>query len=112
MAVENGYYQTLKRKLVLIVILVSFTPLLMVSGIMLGQFYISYHEKVHDHLGELVQKHQQNIDTFFQDKLSDIKCLATNRPFRDLSNESFPAQTLARLQQEFGLRFSGPGRCQ
>ena len=109
MAAQNGYYQALKRKLVLIVIVVSFTPLLLVSGIILQQFHHSYHEKVRAHLGELVQKHRQNIDTFLQEKLSDIKFLATNRSFPELSDEAFLAKILVRLQQQFGEVFQDLG---
>ncbi len=109
MAINNTYYQTLKRKLVIIVIAVSLTPLVLVSGIILGQFQRSYHQKVRDHLGELVQKHRQNIDSFLVEKLTDIRILATSYSFEQLSKESFLLETLARLQREGGQAFQDLG---
>lgn len=109
MASENSYYQTLTRKLVLTVIIVSLTPLVLVSGIILGQFHISYHEKVHAHLGEIVQKHKQNIDTFLDEKLSDIRFLATSYSFPELSSDSVLKGVLSRLQRDHGPVFQDLG---
>jgi two-component system, NtrC family, sensor kinase len=87
--INRDYYRSLIRNMLLIVIIVSFTPMILVSGIILYQFQTSYHEKVHAHLKELVQKHKQNIDSFLQEKLGDIRFLADNFTFEELSDESF-----------------------
>jgi len=109
MAEGNHYYQSLKRRLVIIVMVVSLTPLVLVSGIILGQFRNSYQEKVRAHLGELVQKHRQNIDTFLEHKLNVIRFLVDARSFSELSNEAFLQQTLVRLQEQFGGVFQDLG---
>lgn len=54
------YYKTLKRNMLLIMILVSCAPLLLIAGIILYQFQISYQENVIAHLEEVVEKHRQN----------------------------------------------------
>lgn len=64
---KNPYYRSLIRNMLLITILVSFTPLLLTTAMLLGQFETSYHEKVLAHLKELVQKHKQNIDVVILD---------------------------------------------
>ena len=66
------YYSTLKRNMLLVMILVSFAPLLLIAGIILYQFQVSYQEKVIAHLEEVVEKHRQNIDGFLDEKLADI----------------------------------------
>jgi len=102
---HRDYYRSLIRNMLLIVIIVSFTPMILVSGIILYQFQTSYHEKVHAHLKELVQKHKQNIDSFLQEKLGDIRFLADNYTFEELSDESFLVDRLESLQKNFGLVF-------
>jgi len=102
---HRDYYNSLTRNMLLTVIIVSFTPMILVGGIILYQFQTSYHEKVHAHLEELVQKHKQNIDSFLQEKLGDIRFLADNFTFEELSDESFLRDKLESLQKEFGLVF-------
>ena len=102
---HRGYYHSLTRNMLLIVIIVSFTPMILVGGIILYQFKTSYQEKIHAHLKELVQKHKQNIDSFLQEKLGDIKFLADNFTYEELSDEPFLMDRLDSLQKEFGLVF-------
>jgi two-component system NtrC family sensor kinase len=86
--------------MILTVISVSFTPMILVSGAILYQFHVSYHEKVAAHLEELVKKHKQNIDYFLNEKLGDIRFLAQNSEFENLCKESYLELQLATLQQE------------
>jgi len=107
---SSGYYRSLTRKMLLTIIIVSFTPMIMVSSIILYQFNLSYHEKVEAHLEELVLKHKQNIDNFYIDnflkeKLGDIRFLAEAFCCEALTKESFLQDKLVMLQQEFGPVF-------
>jgi two-component system NtrC family sensor kinase len=70
---DDSYYQSLTRKIVATVIIVSFTPMILVIVVFLHQFHIAYQEKIRAHLEELVQKHKQNIDSFLEEKLDDIR---------------------------------------
>ena len=97
---KDPYYNSLTRKMILTVISVSFTPMILVSGAILYQFHVSYHEKVAAHLEELVKKHKQNIDYFLNEKLGDIRFLAQNSEFENLCKESYLELQLATLQQE------------
>lgn len=97
---NNGYYRSLSRNILLIIIIVSFTPMLLVSGLILYQFHTSYHEKIRAHLGELVQKHKQNIDSFLKERLSDINSLMKTFSFEQLSDESFLRDRLEGLHHE------------
>jgi len=102
---SNPYYRSLTRNMILLVIIVSFTPLILVSGIILFQFNFSYKEKVEAHLAELVLKHKQNIDSFLNGKLGEIRYLARTHTFEELSDEDFLQGQLAALQGELGPYF-------
>ena len=60
---------------VLIVAVVSFLPLLVVSGIILDQFGVSYNEKLYVHLEEMVHKHTEDIDGFLNERLHTLQFL-------------------------------------
>ena len=96
------YYNSLTRNMVLIIIFISVTPLLLISGILLYHFQNSYHEKVIDHLEEVVEKHKQNIDSFLNEKLADIRNLAIAYPFEQLMNEAFLQERLSMLSDAHG----------
>jgi len=98
---QSQYYQTLTRKMILTVIIVSFTPMVLVIAILLQQFNASYHEKTHAHLSELVQKHKQNIDSFLQEKLSTIEFLASTQRLSRLNDNDFLYETLIKLRRDY-----------
>ena len=89
------YYRALKRNMLLIMILVSCAPLLLIAGIILYQFQISYQEKVIAHLEEVVEKHRQNIDGFLDEKLADIRVMTRTFGLEQLRDELFLQGKLA-----------------
>lgn len=99
---DKRYYHSLTRNMVTIMILVSFTPLLLITAIIGYRFETSYRDKVLDHLEELVQKHQQNINIFLNEKLAYIQVLANSYTFEQLSDEAFLEQKLRVLQEAYG----------
>jgi two-component system, NtrC family, sensor kinase len=103
---QNGdYYRSLTQKMILTIILVSVTPLILVSSTILYRFHVSYHEKVRAHLQELVLKHKQTIDNFLKEKLGDIRFLSETFCFDELKDASFLQDRLDMLQQSFGPVF-------
>ena len=102
---HKKYYQSLTRNMILTVIIVSFTPMILVISILLHQFDKSYQEKTYAHLSELVQKHKQNIDSFLNEKLTDIQFLANNNSFERLNNNDFLREQLANLRSTYGSLF-------
>lgn len=99
---DKSYYRSLTRKMLLVMILVSFTPLVLISGIIGYRFETSYRYKVLAHLRELVQKHQQNINGYLSEKLSYIRILSDSYSFEQLSREPFLQQRLSILQKGWG----------
>ena len=100
---DISYYQSLTRKMVLAIIIVSFTPMILVSGVILRQFHVSYREKVYAHLGEIVLKHKQDVDSFLNEKLSDIRFIAQSFTYKELSDESFLEKKLKHFRKNTGL---------
>jgi len=93
----DQYYRTLTRNLLLAVIIVSFAPMILVSGVILYQFNLSHKANVNAQLGELVLKHKQSIDYFLQEKLGDVQYLAKTFNFEKLSDKVFLQNSLATL---------------
>jgi two-component system NtrC family sensor kinase len=101
----NPYYRSLYRNIILTIISVSMIPMVLVSTTIYLQFRSSHHEKVYAHLQELVQKHTQNIETFLNERLADIKFLAGSSGYEQLKVESFLRDKLEILQKDFGPVF-------
>lgn len=88
--------------MVMLVIIVSFSPMILVGGVIYNQFHDSYHEKVYAHLKVLVKKHKQNIDGFLKEKLSDIRFFSRSFGFEQLSSEAFLKAQLEEMRKEYG----------
>jgi two-component system NtrC family sensor kinase len=99
------YYRSLNRNIILIIFFVSVIPLIIVSSTIYYQFRASYHEKVYDHLRELVDSHTRNIDHFLQEKLGDIRFLAASYGLDKLQDEAFLQSRLAALQKSYSQDF-------
>ena len=104
---ENGkkYLSLFIKSRFLSVLLTSITPLILVSVIILYQFYTSYREKVHEHLETLVVKHKHIIDSFLEEKLGNIRFLAENFSLEELSDNNFLQNQLNLLQQDYNSVF-------
>ncbi len=100
-----GHGYLVRRNVLLFGIIVSITPMILVSCIILYQFKISYQEKINAHLKELVNKHTQNIDTFLKERLGDIQALANSFSFEEMTDESFLSERLQMLQKSYGHVF-------
>ncbi len=103
------YYASVARKIFLTFVIVSFLPLLIITGSVLYQSTFFYHEKVRSQLEYLAKLHTQNIDTFLKERLDNIRFLAATGSYEQLSDEAFLQKSLERLQQEYGAVFSDLG---
>ncbi len=99
------YYRSLALNMMATIIVVSFIPVILVGSTIYFNLYASYREKVYAHLEELVEKHRQKIDDFLGDKLADIRFLAKNLGYANLSDETFLQDTLASLQRNYHYAF-------
>ncbi|MDC0336385.1 ATP-binding protein [Pseudodesulfovibrio sp.] len=73
---DAHYYHGLAKTMMFTIILVSFTPLLVIALIAGYQYSAAYKEKVEAHLRELVLKHDQSVDSYLEEKVAEIQVLA------------------------------------
>ena len=106
---KNRYSRKLTRNMALIVIVVSFVPMLMVSGMVLHQFSISYNEKLYAHLKEVVHRHAQDIDSFLNERLNNLQFLLDSCDNENFLDESVLQEKLFQLQQKYGGVFEDLG---
>ncbi|MDY0131812.1 MAG: ATP-binding protein [Desulforegulaceae bacterium] len=102
---SKNYYKSLERNMILSTIIVSFTPMILVITILLHQYQVSFQEKTNAHLNELVQKHRQNIDTFLNEKLGNIRFLAMTKDFDTLNDDEFLKKKLQFLRNDYSNVF-------
>jgi two-component system, NtrC family, sensor kinase len=95
----------LRYKVAIILVIVSLAPMVLVGLIILYQFNIFSNQLVHAHLGELVQKHKQNIDFFLKQKLNDISNLSKSFDPAQLQDKDFLNQRLRVLQEAYSFVF-------
>ncbi len=107
---ENAhYYRSLTRNLVLTVIVVSFTPLILIAALVGYSFETSYKDKAIAYLKEVITRHQQNINMFLGEKLDYIKVLSNTFSLEQLTDEKFLSHKLSILQQAYGGVFTDLG---
>ena len=98
---DGGYYRSLTRNMILTVIVVSLSPLILISSLIGVQFHTSYQEKVMDHLQEIVRKHKQNIDSFLNERLANVAMLVRVHSLKRLSSEAFLKEALSLFREEY-----------
>jgi two-component system, NtrC family, sensor kinase len=106
---NSNYYQSLTQKMVLIVIIVSLTPMILVSTMILGEFKQSYREKVYAHLSLQILKHKTIIDNFLTERLNNIQFMTESCDFERFKDENFLETRLAILQNTHGIVFEDLG---
>ena len=107
--IDKLYSRKFTKNMVLIVVLVSFVPMLLVSGMVLHQFSNSYNEKLYAHLKEMIHRHAQDIDSFLNERLNNLQFMMDSCDDVDLFNESVLQEKLFQLQQKYGDVFEDLG---
>jgi len=102
------FYQALTIRIRILIMIVSFFPMLLTTGILFYKFNQLYTEKMQTHTLELVQKHSLEIDTFLVEKLGNIRYVA-----RQFDNNQPPSAFLKyhleNLRNEYGDVFTDLG---
>ena len=102
---KTSYYRSLLRKVVFTILFTAITPTVVISIFILNEFRTSYQKKVYDHLELLVRKHKKNIDMFLEEKLMDIRLLASANPFEELNNAAILNKKFIEMQRAFDRAF-------
>ncbi len=106
---RNAFYHVLSRKITALILVVSFFPLILTTGILFYRFNQTYTEKIQAHISELVQKHTQNIDSFLSEKLGNIRYLAQQFDSTQQASDIFLQKNLKLLKTEYGDVFTDLG---
>ncbi len=106
---RKSFYQVLTRKIRFLIFLVSFSPMVLTTGILFYRFNLSYTEKIQAHISELVQKHTQNIDYFLSEKLKNIRYLSRHLNTTSKTPKDFLKDNLNLLKNEYGDAFTDLG---
>jgi len=106
---RKAFYHILTRKITVLILVVSFFPLILTTGIIVFRFHMAYTDKIHAHISELVQKHSQNIDTFLSEKLENIQYLSKLFGSNQHVPEVFLEKHLALLKNEYEDVFTDLG---
>jgi two-component system NtrC family sensor kinase len=85
----------------LIVILVSLTPLTLITGLMGYYFETYYREKILENLQESLKRHQQHINWYLDKTLSDVEFLADSSSYEELTRNSYLQNELRMLQNAY-----------
>jgi two-component system NtrC family sensor kinase len=100
-----AHYRGLGRTMLLMILLVSFVPVALVSGLIYLQLQAAYQEKVASQMRALVLKHSLQIDEFLQERLANIQYLTRALSLTQLADESFLREKLSHLKQVYGTVF-------
>ncbi len=103
------FYQELARKIKILILLISFFPMVLTTGVLYYRFNLAYTEKIHAHISEFVQKHRQNIDTFLGEKLANISYIASQFESGQQSPKEFLKKNLELLERGYGDVFTDMG---
>ena len=98
-------HQKLARRMFTIIILVSFMPLVLVTGIVIERFQAAYKVTVHEHLRTLVDKHAGVIGDFMEEKRNTIQFLSSMAPYESLNKQTYLRDCLNNLQKNYGPAF-------
>jgi two-component system NtrC family sensor kinase len=98
---KKSHYASLTRRMVLTIILVSLTPLTLITGLMGYYFETSYRRNILDNLHERVASHQHRINAFLDETLAPVKFLADSSTYDELAQDAYLQSRLRVLQSAY-----------
>jgi two-component system NtrC family sensor kinase len=81
--------------------LIVLVPLVVTGAINLSQFHRVYRSKVETELLGMIERHSLIVDSFIQDRLSDVRVVAREHPIERLREPAFLRQVLNLLREEY-----------
>lgn len=97
------------RRMFVLIILVSFAPLILVTGFVIEQFESAYKASVHAQLQLLVENHAGKIDEFLSEKQRNLFFLAGFTGHEMLTDPGYLKRCLNQLQANYGSVFEDLG---
>ena len=89
------------RSVVIGLALVVLAPLVITGAINLQQFQKVYRNKVDNELTVMIERHSFIVDSFIEDRLSDVRVIAREHPIERLNDPAFLRQVLNLMREEY-----------
>jgi len=84
---------------VLAIIIIA--PLVITGAVNLHQFRNAYRTKVSNELSVMIERHSMTVDSFINDRLSDIRVIAREHPIDRLRQPEFLRRVLNLMREEY-----------
>jgi len=81
--------------------LIILAPLTITGAINLQQFQVVYRNKVENELAVMIERHSFIVDSFIEDRLSDVRVITREHPIERLSDAAFLRQALNLMREEY-----------
>jgi two-component system NtrC family sensor kinase len=81
--------------------LIVLAPLIITGVINLQQFHKVYRSKVENELMAIIERHSLIVDSFIDDRLSDVRVIAREHPVERLSQPAFLRRVLNLMREEY-----------
>ena len=89
------------RSMVIGMALIVLAPLVITGAINLQQFKVVYRNKVENELAVMIERHSFIVDSFIDDRLSDVRVITREHPFERLNDAAFLRQVLNLMREEY-----------
>ena len=89
------------RMTVVVLALIIIAPLLISGAVNLYQFRQAYRSKVSSELSVMIERHSLTVDSFIDDRLSDVRVIAREHPIERLRQPDFLRRVLNLMREEY-----------
>jgi len=93
-------YLTLQRKIILITLLVSFTPLIFLGATIYYQFARMYKDKIEEQIKYRARAQAEAVDLFLKERTAILSAMADTHSFRNMVQE----ENLSKIFEVMNLR--------
>mgnify|MGYP000782770799 FL=1 len=100
-AVSPARYRSLRRIMTILMVTVSVTPLLILTGINHAQYMSTLEREMENPLYAMVRKSQASLELFLGERASTVSLIAHAYSFDDLTNEQTLNRVFLALKSEF-----------
>jgi len=94
-------YIIFRRKFIILMILVTLVPLSLMAIINYHQYRTSLKNEIIDPMGVLSNKTKHSFELFLEEKLSNVRFIASAYPLKDLADEKTLSRIFRVLKKEF-----------
>jgi two-component system NtrC family sensor kinase len=81
--------------------LIIIAPLVITGAVNLQQFRKAYQTKVSNELSVMIERHSLTVDSFINDRLSDVRVIAREHPIDRLREPDFLRRVLSLMREEY-----------